>query len=174
MKEFKLLLAALCFGILPFAALGCGDDETACDEGFESDGDGGCVEVGAAEGTEGGEETDAGTPECTPACEGKCGGDDGCDGTCTAESTGALKCSAVQTCVASNDKCEVSCAGGCTNQKCPGTYDFCAAAIGACKPVPCTQDSDCIGLDKCDSPGSAARTFVCDSTKQCVDSKKAK
>lgn len=58
---------------------------------------------------------------------------------------------------------EVVCVEACVNQSCPGTYEFCDAAYGACAEVACAGDVDCGGLVACDDPGRGSRPFfVCE------------
>jgi len=55
------------------------------------------------------------------------------------------------------------CVEGCFNQSCPGTYELCAAATGACQPVPCGVDDGCADLDACDDPARGSPPdFFCD------------
>ena len=59
---------------------------------------------------------------------------------------------------------EVVCVEGCFNQTCPGTYEFCDAAFGACAEVGCEGDLDCGGLVACDDPARGSRPcFVCEA-----------
>ncbi len=55
------------------------------------------------------------------------------------------------------------CVEGCSNQSCPGTYDFCLLEYGECQPVPCQDNESCEGLSRCDDPSrSSSSRFYCD------------
>jgi len=84
-------------------------------------------------------------------------------------------CPGREVCVAVRDSgrclpvCEVqddrpACAPGCYNQQCAGKFDLCSREVGACRPVPCTTDADCVSVGACDFPLRGGAGFRCDAS----------
>jgi len=67
-----------------------------------------------------------------------------------------------QTCSVSDDR--PACAPGCYNQLCSDRLGVCARQTGACRPVSCSSDADCIGLEACDYPGRSQPGFRCNTS----------
>lgn len=62
-----------------------------------------------------------------------------------------------------------NCVAGCFNQVCSGPRDMCSREHGACRPVPCANDSDCAALIECDYPTRRGPRFACEAESgQCL------
>lgn len=68
----------------------------------------------------------------------------------------------ISACTTQKTVTRTTCVAGCFNEWCPGTYDFCSSNQGACAPVPCASEGDCVGLDACDRSVRNSKTFTCD------------